>query len=88
MIGWGLKSFQVPGLGRRVPGSGSLVQGLVPGPYLHLKTRTWDLKPETCDPRMIFGFRSPLGVGLSYPLTANRHHLLGRDGFSHPAQYN
>ena len=65
MIGWGLKYFQVPGLGRRVSGSGSLVQVLVPGPCLYLKTRTWGLKPETRDPRMIFGFRSPLGAGLS-----------------------
>jgi len=59
MIGCGAHS-QVPGLGHQLSGSGNQVQVLVPGPDPNLITRTWLLKPVTCDPKCF------------QPLTANR----------------
>ena len=48
-IGWGLKFFQVPGLGHRVSGSGTQVRILVPG----LITEPVPVPAaETCDPEM------------------------------------
>ena len=54
MISWGLKHFQVPGLGHRVSGSGAQVRVLVPGLIPEPVPAA-----ETCDPRMNPGFRSP-----------------------------
>jgi hypothetical protein len=53
MISWGGGNYQVTGLGGREPGSGVQVRVQVQDlhfawhPYLHLKTRTRDLRAET-----------------------------------------
>jgi hypothetical protein len=82
------ENFQVSGLGNREPGSGAQVrvqvQGLnfVPHPYLYLITRTWDLRAETWDLRMVCGSVHSLK---GKPETGDWLGVLGRAGFSEPA---